>query len=173
VKAFPRLAISSGPFCPAASTLALKSCTAFPNHILTIRKDVIPIRNPKNPTHADSRCTIGFSNMTESLPPILWRKEIKVKEMKKSIDNAIATEMNAGVVAVGADKRRFELLPGRTARSYKGETEASVQLMLAALFFLEHEPNNPIKTLGPSTPFDDPVWINAVEGTTAKSETRS
>jgi len=96
-----------------------------------------------------------------------------VKEMKKRIDNAIETEMNAGVVAVGADKRRLELPPGRTVRLYTGETEASVQLMLAALFLFEHEPNNPIKTLGPSTPFDDPAWINAVDGTTAKSATRS
>jgi len=96
-----------------------------------------------------------------------------VKEIKKKIENAIAMEMNAGVVAVGADKRRFELLPGRTERLYMGETEASVQLMLDALFLFEHEPNNPIKTLGPSTPFDDPVWITAVDGTTVKSATRS
>jgi hypothetical protein len=96
-----------------------------------------------------------------------------VKEMKKRIDNAIEMEINAGVVAVGADKRRFEPLPGRTERLYTGETEASVQLMLAALFLFEHEPNNPIKTLGPSTPFDDPVRINAVDGTTVKSATRS
>jgi hypothetical protein len=74
------------------------------------------MRKPKNPTHADSRWTSGFSNMPESLPPILWRKEIKVKEMKKRIDSAIATEINVGVVAVGAD-RRFELLPGRRVRS--------------------------------------------------------
>jgi len=93
--------------------------------------------------------------------------------MKKTMNNDIATEMNAGVVAVGADRRRFELPAGRTARSYTGEIEASVQLMLAALFPFEQEPNNPIKTLGPSSPFEDPVWINAVDGTTVKSATWS
>lgn len=153
--------------------LALKSCTAFPNHILMIRKDVIPMRKPKNPIHADNCCTRGFCNIPESLPPILWRKEIKVKEMKKTIDSAIAMEIKAGVVAVGADRRRFELLPGRTVKSYTGETEAPVQLVLAALFPFEQEPNSPIKTLGPSTPFEDPVWINAVDGTTVKSATWS
>jgi len=36
--------------------------------------------------------------------------------MKKRIDSEIATAIKAGVVAVGADNRRLELLPGRTVR---------------------------------------------------------
>lgn len=70
-----------------------------------------------NPTHADSLCTIGLSNATESFGPILWRKEIKVKVMKKIIKNEMATAMNAGVEAVGAERRRFGALPGRAVRS--------------------------------------------------------
>jgi hypothetical protein len=131
----------------------------------------IPMRNPMNPTHADSRCTIGLSNTPVSFPAILWRKEIKVKVMKKMTENKMATATNAGVVAVGAERRRFGALPGRVVRSavwaeiksdgrakekcnvdripYTGEMEASVQLIRAALFVFEHEPccamvnNNP------------------------------
>jgi len=91
--------------------------------------------------------------------------------MKKIIKNEMATAMNAGVEAVGAERRRFGALPGRAVRSYTGEMEASVQFMGAALFVFEHEPSNPMKTLGPSTPSEDPVWINAVDGTTVKSAT--
>lgn len=79
--------------------------------------ETIPMRKPMNPTHADSRCTIGLSNAPEIFPAILWRKEIKVKVMKKKTENKMATAMNAGVEAVGAERRRFGALPGRVVRS--------------------------------------------------------
>lgn len=82
--------------------------------------ETIPTRKPINPTHADSRCTIGLSNAPESFALILWRKEIKVKVMKKMIENEMATAINAGVEAVGAERRRFESLPGRAVRSGMG-----------------------------------------------------
>ena len=75
------------------------------------------MRKPKNPTHADSRCTSGLSKIAESFALILWRKEIKMKVMKKMIENEMATATNAGVETVGAERRRFGALPGRTVRS--------------------------------------------------------
>jgi hypothetical protein len=40
--------------------------------------------------------------------------------MKKMIENEMATAINAGVEAVGAERRRFESLPGRAVRSGMG-----------------------------------------------------
>jgi len=37
--------------------------------------------------------------------------------MKKMTENKMATAMNAGVEAVGAERRRFGALPGRVVRS--------------------------------------------------------
>ena len=42
VNAFPVSAISCGPFWPCDMILALKSSTAFPNHMRIIRKAVSP-----------------------------------------------------------------------------------------------------------------------------------
>jgi len=75
---------------------------------------------------------------------------------KKMKEQVMATAIKAGAVAVGAESNRFGELPGRTARSYCGDTDGAVQLMLAALFLREHEPNTPMKTLGPSIPLVGP-----------------
>jgi len=79
--------------------------------------------------------------------------------------------MNAGAEAVGGDSNWVGEFPGRTVRSYNGVMVATVQFMLAALFAREQDPNTPIKTLGPSIPFDGPGCVNAVEGKIMRSAT--
>ena len=73
------------------------------------------MRKPKRPIHAVVRCTAGLSKTLPNLP-ILWRKVVMTKRMKKMIVKASETAMNAGVVAVGAERRSGALL-GRTERS--------------------------------------------------------
>jgi len=73
--------------------------------------------NPKNPIHADKCCSMGFSNIVEILDPILLRKEIKVNVKRNNAEKEIATAMNAGVAAVGAESKRFGELAGSTERS--------------------------------------------------------
>lgn len=110
-----------------------------------------PMINPKNPIHADKRCSMGLSNIVEILDPILSRKDIKVNVNRNNAEKKIATAMNAGVAAVGAESRRFGELAGSTERSYCGDRVGTVQLTGALFFEREHEPNTPKKTLGPST----------------------
>jgi len=72
-----------------------------------------------NPTHADSRCTIGFRN---TVPPFsgLWKKKIKVKAMKKMIEHEMAAIINTGVGTAGAERTRFAALSGRVVKSGMG-----------------------------------------------------
>jgi hypothetical protein len=76
------------------------------------------MRKPKNPTPANSRCTIGFPNALGNFPPSLPRNEIKVDVMEKMIENEMATAMNTGIGMVGAERkfRAFKSL-GRMVRS--------------------------------------------------------
>lgn len=72
--------------------------------------------NPRSPTHVEARWMDGFSSVPEILAPSFSRKAIIVKSRKKIMENESATAMNAGVVAVGAERRLGEF-PGRTERS--------------------------------------------------------
>lgn len=73
--------------------------------------------NPSKPIQAVARWTKGLSKTAPALP-ILERKEVNVKRKKKMRVKAMETAINAGVVAVGADKRSGAPL-GRTSRSRK------------------------------------------------------
>lgn len=53
VNAFPMEATNL--VCPSVETILLKSWAAFSNHMRAIRKDVIPMRNPKKPIKAVKR----------------------------------------------------------------------------------------------------------------------
>jgi len=72
--------------------------------------------------------------------------------MKKRMENDSATAMKAGVLWVGADKRRLGDFGGSAERSYTGDIVEMVQLTFPALFRREQEPSAPRKRLGPSTP---------------------
>ena len=73
------------------------------------------MRKPRRPIHAVVRWMAGLSKTLPNLP-ILPRKDVRVKRMKKKIVNANEMAMNTGVVAVGALKRSGALL-GSTVRS--------------------------------------------------------
>jgi hypothetical protein len=60
---------------------------------------------------------MGLSNIVENLDPIFSRKEIKVNVKRNNAEKEIATAMNAGVAAVGAESRRFGELAGSIERS--------------------------------------------------------
>lgn len=75
------------------------------------------MRKPKNPTHADRRCSIGLANKASIFGAILWRREIKVKDRKKRIEKEMAIAMNTGVEAVGGESR---------SDAFSGRTESSV-----------------------------------------------
>jgi hypothetical protein len=77
----------------------------------------IPTRKPKNPTHADRCCTIGFSIIPATFGFILWRRDIKVKDMKNKIEKEMAIAMNTAVVAVGAESISPGASPGSTEKS--------------------------------------------------------
>jgi len=47
--------------------------------------------------------------------------------MKKMIENEMATATNARVEAVGAERRRFGALPGRTVRSAGGMSRRQIR----------------------------------------------
>lgn len=68
VNAFPIVAITWGPLLPWPWTLWLKSSAAFPNHIKMTRVDPRPIKNAKIPIHAETRCSMGFSQIAPALP---------------------------------------------------------------------------------------------------------
>lgn len=70
---------------------------------------------PNSPIHAVERCTIGRSNQGPAFPSLLLRA-VNVKRKKNMSVNANETAINAGVVAVGAD-RRSGALDGKSERS--------------------------------------------------------
>lgn len=74
---------------------------------------------------------------------------------KNMIEKATATETKAAGEPVGAESNRIGAFPGRTERSYCGETFGMVQLMGAELLLRAQEPNMPMKTLGPSIDSSD------------------
>ena len=75
------------------------------------------MRKPRRPIQAVVRCTAGLSSTLPALP-ILCRKVVITKRTKKIIVKPRETAMNAGVVAVGAE-RRSGALSGRTERSWE------------------------------------------------------
>jgi len=161
------------PLLTWAAILALKSWTAFPNHMRIIRKDVTPMRKLKKPSQADIRCTIGFSRAVFNFGAILWRKEIRVNRTKNTKENATATEMNAAGDPAGGESNRVGAFPGKTERSYTGEALGNVQLTGAALLLFAHEPRTPMKMLGPSIDFEAWGCIKAVDGITVSRATWS
>jgi len=62
-----------------------------------------------------------------------------------------ATAMNAGELGGGAERVSCRAFEERTERSYEGERDVVVQLILAAFSDREQEPRAPKKILGPST----------------------
>jgi len=95
-----------------------------------------------------------------------------VNVTKNMIEKATEMETNAAGEPVGAESKRVGALPGKTERSYCGETSGMVQLMGAELLLREQEPNMPMKTLGPSV--DCIVRVcRAVDGVTARRATWS
>jgi len=112
----------------------------------------------------------GFSSVAPNLP-MEPRNDMRVNIKKNMTVNARATAMNAGVVAVGAE-RRSGAFPGRTDKSYVGLIVGEVQFTGASLFGLEHEPSAPRKTVGPSTPCVAPGCVRVSEGDTVSKETR-
>jgi len=135
----------------------------------TIKNDVNPIMNPRNPTHAVTFCINGLSSMSEIFPPSLLRKAVKVKSKKNMIENDTEMAMKTGVVDVGAE-RRFGAFFGRTERLYVGFKLGEVQINGAWLFDRENEPRTPKRTVGPSTV---PVLlvVKTRDGLTASSDT--
>lgn len=77
----------------------------------------MPIKKPKNPIHAERLWRKGLLSALLNLSPIFSRKDIRVKVMKNSVENARATAINAAAEAVGADNTRCDALSGRTDRS--------------------------------------------------------
>lgn len=51
--------------------------------------------------------------------------------------------------------------------------DGTVQVILAALLFFEHDPNTPKKMLAPSTALEDVGCVKANEGVIVSSATRS
>lgn len=138
---------------------SLTACKSIKHAGDSRRNFKVPMINPKNPIHADKRCSMGFSNIVEILDPILSRKEIKVNVMRNNAEKEIATAMNAGVAAVGAESRRFGEFAGSVERSeiqtrfliklsrisifnlpYCGDRVGAVQFTGALFFEREHEP---------------------------------
>jgi len=152
--------------------LSLKSSAALPNHMRRMRNEVMPIMKPKKPTHAEIECSIGLSRKAVIFSPILWRKEIKVKVMKKMTEQASASPKNTGVPCVGAESRSRGAVLGSADKSYTGLYVAIVQFTPAEFFGREHEPREPRKTLGPSTEWDA-FWTNTVDGVTVNNATLS
>lgn len=72
--------------------------------------------NPKNPIHADSRCTMGLSKTLDAFP-ILCRNDIRVDMKKNTMENVRATAMNAGVAMPGGEIKKLGALLGRAERS--------------------------------------------------------
>jgi len=126
------------------------------------RKEVRPITNPKKPIKADMFCTSCLSRNVVNLLFILWRNDINGKDTRNNTENNRATAMNAGVEAVGADKRRFGVFLGRADKSYTGLAVGEVQLIFAALLLLAHEPSGPRKILGPSMLFELSLELQGV-----------
>ncbi len=74
---------------------------------------------PKIPIQAVERWTMGLSKNAPAFP-IFVRKAVKLNRRKNRNVNAIATAMNAGVVAVGA-LRKSGAFPGSTVRSERSQ----------------------------------------------------
>ena len=101
---------------------------------------------PKKPSHAERRWTIGLSSIVDIRSPILWRKEIRTKVMKKMIEQASARPKNTGVACVGAaskslgaelgsaDKSRETLERTYLARTARLRTITGVQCRARAIY---------------------------------------
>lgn len=133
-----------------------------------MRKDVIPIKKPKKPIHAEIRWIMGLSRVVENFSPNLWRKEVKVKMKKNTIENVRETAMNTGVLAGGAVSKSAGACLGRTDKSYKGDMEGVVQFRGELLFERAQEPRIPKNKLGPSFGL---LPGCALEGTTVRRAT--
>lgn len=131
--------------------VALKSCTAFPNQMRRMKKDVKPlikeIKNcgmidthgcspmtkPKTPIHAEIFWRRGLSSTLEALPN-LCRNDIAVKVRKNMAEKVRAMTIKTGADALGGDKSRWGALSGSAVKSRK---VASVRFILRRSGFWE------------------------------------